>query len=69
VISFASALLRRVRLCDSDVDVVLGGGTLQSGQQLLTGRIETRLRQVAPQFGLRMLDVAAVARARSRLRR
>lgn len=63
VTSFASALLRRMQLCDSDVDVVLGGGTLQSGQQVLTERIETRLRQVAPRFRLRMLDVAPVVGA------
>lgn len=63
VVSLAGALLRRMDLLDSDADVVLGGGTLQSGHELLLGRIEQQLRLVAPAVRLRVLDVAPVAGA------
>lgn len=63
VVSFAGALLQRMELCDSDVEVVLGGGTLQSGHPLLLRRIDQQLRSVAPAVQLRMLDVPPVAGA------
>jgi len=39
VANMAATLLRRLRLLDSDADVVLGGGTLQSGNRILIERI------------------------------
>jgi N-acetylglucosamine kinase-like BadF-type ATPase len=63
VMSFVGALVRRMQLADSDVDVVLGGGTLQSGHQLLLARIEAGLRAVAPDACLRVLDVPPVTGA------
>lgn len=63
VISFVAALLRRMQLSDSDADVVLGGGTLQSGHDLLLTRIESELAVIAPNVTLRMLDVPPVTGA------
>lgn len=56
-------LLRRLDLLDSDADVVLGGGTLQSGNEILLCRIGSRLREYAPGVTLRVLDVPPVAGA------
>ncbi len=39
VLSFVRALVDRMDVADCDVDVVLGGGTLQSGHPLLLDRI------------------------------
>ena len=60
VLDFIAALIRRMELADSDVDVVLGGGTLQSRQPQLLARIEAGLAALAPNATLHVLDVAPV---------
>jgi N-acetylglucosamine kinase-like BadF-type ATPase len=63
VTTFAVALLRRLELLGSDADVVLGGGTLQSGNGLLLHRIKSQLAAAAPGVVVRVLDVPPVAGA------
>ena len=66
VTNFAMALLRRLELVSSDADVVLGGGTLQSGNDLLLDRIRAQLAAAAPAVVVRVLDVAPVSGALAR---
>jgi N-acetylglucosamine kinase-like BadF-type ATPase len=61
--NMAVTLLRRLHLLRSDADIVLGGGTLQSGNGILIGRIAERLSTAAPNVRLRVLDVAPVTGA------
>ena len=63
VTNFAVALLRRLELLSSDADVVLGGGTLQSGNGLLLHRIKSQLAAAAPGVVVRVLDVPPVTGA------
>ena len=44
----ATALIRRLRLTRSDVEVVLGGGTLQTGNGVLHDRVAAGIAAVAP---------------------
>lgn len=60
VATMATALLARLRLLDSDADVVLGGGTLQSGNRVLLDDISRRLTDRAPRTRLRVLEVPPV---------
>jgi N-acetylglucosamine kinase-like BadF-type ATPase len=61
--NMAETLLRRLHLLRSDADVVLGGGTLQSGNGILIERIGQRLHAAAPRARLQVLDVAPVTGA------
>ena len=61
VLSFIAALIRRMQLAESEVDVVLGGGGLQAAQPQLIGRITAGLAALAPKAALHVLDVAPVA--------
>jgi N-acetylglucosamine kinase-like BadF-type ATPase len=63
VVTMALTLLRRLDLLTSDADVVLGGGTLQSGNQILLDRIRSQLSRGAPAAVLHVLDVPPVAGA------
>jgi N-acetylglucosamine kinase-like BadF-type ATPase len=63
VSTFAVALLRRLELLSSDADVVLGGGTLQSGNGLLLRRVKSQLAAAAPGVVVRVLDVPPVTGA------
>jgi N-acetylglucosamine kinase-like BadF-type ATPase len=63
VASFGTALLHRMRLGGSDVEIVLGGGILQSGNPVVQNRIEESLRSVAPKAQLCTLAVPPVAGA------
>ena len=63
VANMAATLLRRLRLLDSDADVVLGGGTLQSGNSILIERIEALMCDAAPNAQVRVLDVPPVVGA------
>lgn len=63
VAHMAATLLRRLDLAESDADVVLGGGTLQSGNGLLLDRIHDQLRAAAPRASVRVLAVPPVAGA------
>lgn len=58
VVAFVRAAVTRLGLGDVEVEVVLGGGVLQSGHGRLLARIEAGLREIGP--GL----VARVARSR-----
>lgn len=62
-VSMAGTLLRRLDLLESNADVVLGGGMLQSGHTGLLGRIEAGLHACAPNVTVRVLDVPPVAGA------
>jgi N-acetylglucosamine kinase-like BadF-type ATPase len=63
VVTMALTLLRRLDLLTSDADVVLGGGTLQSGNEILLERVRSQLYRGAPAAVLRVLDVPPVAGA------
>jgi N-acetylglucosamine kinase-like BadF-type ATPase len=60
VVSMATALINRLRLTRTDVEVVLGGGTLQAGDPTLFARIGAGVSAVAPAARLTVLDVAPV---------
>jgi N-acetylglucosamine kinase-like BadF-type ATPase len=57
VVTMAAALLRRMGLLAADVDVVLGGGTLQGGHACLLDRIDRGLHALAPAARISVLDV------------
>jgi N-acetylglucosamine kinase-like BadF-type ATPase len=48
VVAFVRAAANRLDLVDEEVEVVLGGSVLQSGNQRLLGGIEAGLREVGP---------------------
>jgi hypothetical protein len=50
VVAFVRAAADRLDLADEEVDVVLGGSVLQSGNQRLLTGIETGLRAVGPRL-------------------
>jgi N-acetylglucosamine kinase-like BadF-type ATPase len=56
----ATALIRRLHLTRTDVDVVLGGGTLQAADGALLDRVGTRVTGLAPRARVCVLDVAPV---------
>lgn len=60
---FAAAAVRELDLAALDVDVVLGGGVLQSGNKVLMDRFTSRMLDTAPRARLRVLEVAPVAGA------
>ncbi len=60
---FAAAAVRELDLAALDVEVVLGGGVLQSGNRVLIDRFTSRMLATAPRARLRLLDVAPVAGA------
>ena len=60
---FAAAAARELDLAALDVEVVLGGGVLQSGNTVLIDRFTSRMLETAPRAHLRVLDVAPVAGA------
>jgi len=60
VATMANALIRRLDLTGSDVEVILGGGILQAGDRSLYGRILSGITAVAPLAQVRALDVAPV---------
>jgi N-acetylglucosamine kinase-like BadF-type ATPase len=54
VVALAGAALARLELAQEDVDVVLGGGLLQSGNGRLLAGIEAGLREVGPRLVVRV---------------
>lgn len=54
VVAMAGAALRRLELAHEPVEVVLGGGVLQSGDRRLLGGIEAGLREVGPRLTIRV---------------
>jgi N-acetylglucosamine kinase-like BadF-type ATPase len=60
VATMATALIRRLRLTRTDVEVVLGGGTLQTGNGVLHERVTAGITAVAPRARVAVLDVPPV---------
>jgi N-acetylglucosamine kinase-like BadF-type ATPase len=56
----AGALIRRLRLTRTDVEVVLGGGVLQGSDAALRARIAAGVAATAPAAVVRVLDVPPV---------
>ena len=56
----ATALIRRLRLTRSDVEVVLGGGTLQAGNGGWHDRVAAGITAVAPRARVAVLDAPPV---------
>ena len=56
----ATALIRRLRLTRTDVEVVLGGGTLQAGNGGLHDRVAAGITAVAPRARVAVLDAPPV---------
>jgi N-acetylglucosamine kinase-like BadF-type ATPase len=63
VVSYVSALARRMSIGAAEVDVVLGGGALQSANPVLVEWIGRGVAAVLPGGRLQVLDVAPVAGA------
>ena len=60
VVVMAGALLRRLRLTATDSDVVLGGGTLQTGDPYVLSRITAGVAAIALAAQVSVLDVPPV---------
>jgi N-acetylglucosamine kinase-like BadF-type ATPase len=60
VVTMVSALIRRLRLTRSDVDVILGGGTLQSGNGVVLDRVVRGITAHAPAARVSVLSVPPV---------
>jgi N-acetylglucosamine kinase-like BadF-type ATPase len=56
----ATALIRRLHLTRTDVEVILGGGTLQNGDPTLVDRVMAGIIAHTPRAQIRLLDVAPV---------
>jgi N-acetylglucosamine kinase-like BadF-type ATPase len=54
VVAYVRAALNRLELADEEVEVVLGGGVLQSGNRRLLGAIEGGLAEVGPRLSVRV---------------
>jgi N-acetylglucosamine kinase-like BadF-type ATPase len=54
VVAFVRAAANRLEVVDDEVEVVLGGGVLQSGNERLLGGIEAGLREVGPHLLMRV---------------
>ena len=59
----AAAAMRRLRMPPAGVPVVLGGGVLESREQMLLDGVERHLAELAPGAVARVLDVPPVAGA------
>lgn len=56
----AVALIRRLHLTRTDVEVILGGGTVQTGDGALFSRVVTAITAQVPRAQVSVLDVAPV---------
>jgi N-acetylglucosamine kinase-like BadF-type ATPase len=63
VVTMTVTLLRRMDVLDADVDVVLGGGTLQGGHARLLDRVDHGIHAAAPKARISVLDVPPVCGA------
>jgi N-acetylglucosamine kinase-like BadF-type ATPase len=82
VIANATAAIRRLRVASRDVEVILGGGVIRSGDRRFLGRIHFGIQAVAPKAIIKRLvsppvlgaafigldEVGATRAARARLR-
>lgn len=60
VVAMAGTAIRKLRMTDLDVDVVLGGGIFHNEDQAFFARIRDGLRRVAPSVSVRVLTVPPV---------
>jgi N-acetylglucosamine kinase-like BadF-type ATPase len=60
VAAMATALIRRLDLAGTDIEVILGGGILQAGDRSIYGRILSGVTAVAPLAQVSALSVAPV---------
>jgi N-acetylglucosamine kinase-like BadF-type ATPase len=60
VVIMVGALIRRLHLARTDVEVVLGGGTLQNGDGVLLDRVTAGILTRAPRAQVSVLTVAPV---------
>jgi N-acetylglucosamine kinase-like BadF-type ATPase len=60
VVTTAAAAIRRLRVTQRDVEVILGGGVIRSNDASLLSRIETGIRAVAPMAVIRRLTAPPV---------
>jgi N-acetylglucosamine kinase-like BadF-type ATPase len=60
VVAMANALIRRLRLIRTPVEVVLGGGTLQTGNGVLHDRVTAGIAAVAARATVTVLDAPPV---------
>jgi N-acetylglucosamine kinase-like BadF-type ATPase len=56
VVANAAAAIRRLRVASRDVEVILGGGVIRSGDRRLLGRIRSGILSVAPRAMVRRLE-------------
>jgi N-acetylglucosamine kinase-like BadF-type ATPase len=63
IVAMATASIRRLRLENTDVHVVLGGGIFRSNDPAFMDRIEAGVKSVAGRARVRTLDVPPVAGA------
>jgi N-acetylglucosamine kinase-like BadF-type ATPase len=63
IVTMARAAIRKLRMADLDVEVVLGGGIFRNRFPAFFRRIETGLRAVAPASRMIVLDAPPVAGA------
>lgn len=52
IVAFVRAAVHRLELASEQVEVVLGGGLLQSGNQRLLGEVEAGLRGIGPRLSM-----------------
>jgi N-acetylglucosamine kinase-like BadF-type ATPase len=55
VIANATAAIRRLRVASRDVEVILGGGVIRSGDRRFLGRIHSGIQAVAPKAVMKRL--------------
>jgi hypothetical protein len=63
VVTMASAAIRRLRMAELDVDVVLGGGIFRADDPAFFGRIEHGVLATAPRARVRVLAAPPVVGA------
>ncbi len=63
VVAMAAAAIRRLDVAGMAVEVVLGGGIFDSGDEAFTGRVHAGIRAVAPVAVMRVLDAPPVVGA------
>jgi N-acetylglucosamine kinase-like BadF-type ATPase len=63
VVAFVRAAVNRLALADGEVEVVLGGSLLQSGNRRLLGGIEAGLQEIGPHLLMRVARSRPIAGA------
>jgi N-acetylglucosamine kinase-like BadF-type ATPase len=63
VVAMAGVAIRRLRMTNDDVEVVLGGGIFRADDRGFFDRIDTKLQSIAPQARVVVLDVPPIVGA------